>query len=169
MNYYLIGMPGSGKSTVGKELAKSLSLSFVDLDSYIEEQEKCLIKDIFESKGEAYFRNLESKALESFKNKDNYVVSCGGGIILDRNNKKLMNGFIIFLNPPLEDIAIRLQNDGGVRPLLKVKTPKELFEERKANYEYFMDFEIKETILSHVVKEIIRRSKEYGKKDSTSN
>jgi shikimate kinase len=79
-NIYLVGFMGSGKSTVGKILAEKLNMNFIDIDKLIEEKEEMKIKDIFEQKGESYFRELERKQIEAIVNQKGLVVSTGGGL-----------------------------------------------------------------------------------------
>ena len=86
MIFYLIGMMGSGKSSVGKLLANKLQFSIIDIDKEIEKNEKLSIKEIFEEKGENYFREIESKYL--LRKRNSAVVSCGGGIILNKKNRE---------------------------------------------------------------------------------
>ncbi len=164
--YYIIGMPGSGKSTAAKELAKKLKINFFDLDLIIEEEMQMSISQIFNDYGEQYFRQLETKALSSLKKYDKAVVSCGGGIVLKEENKALMeDGIVIFLNPPLEDLKIRLKDD-TIRPLLKTNSLDDLYKARFNKYELFKDIEVTETILSKVITSIIQEIKVYEKKHS---
>ena len=87
-NIVLIGMMGSGKSTIGYLLSKSIDLKFSDVDKVIEKEEGCKILNIFETKGEVYFRNLEEKiTLKLLKNKRN-IISLGGGGFLNKSIKK---------------------------------------------------------------------------------
>ncbi len=104
-NIVLIGMPGSGKSTIGKALSEALSKEFVDTDDIIV-REYGIISDIFESKGEEYFRDLEAVAVKSVALKNNLVIATGGGAVLRGENVDYLkaNGFIVFLDRPLEDI-----------------------------------------------------------------
>lgn len=139
MNYYLIGMMGSGKSTIGKLLAKKLHTPFLDLDHYIEVKNKMSIKNIFKEKGENYFRQLETNALLEIK-KSNIVVACGGGIILDQRNRKNIssNGKAIFLKASISSLKNRLHSKID-RPLLNNKNIEEelikIWSQRK-NYYY---------------------------------
>ena len=110
MRIYLIGLPGVGKSTVGKELALKLEYEFIDLDLYIEELMNKSIPDIFSEYGEDFFRELEKKALYNMLDKENVVVACGGGIIKDKANKELMDGSCIYLTAPLDLISDRINN-----------------------------------------------------------
>ena len=84
MNIYLIGMPGSGKTTIGKLLADKLSKTFVDLDHKIERDALMFVDEIFEQYGEKMFRDLETKALEEVSTCDDLVVSTGGGIVTQK-------------------------------------------------------------------------------------
>ena len=88
-NIYLIGMMGSGKSTVGKLLAEKMQMTFIDLDEIIEASAQKTVRVIFEQDGELHFRKLESEALVNV-NQENSVISCGGGIILDESNEPRM-------------------------------------------------------------------------------
>ena len=81
MNIYLIGMPGTGKTTIGKLLAKKLSYEFVDLDHQIEKDALMFIDEIFEQYGEKFFRELETKALKEVSTGTNKIISTGGGIV----------------------------------------------------------------------------------------
>ena len=89
-NIYLVGFMGSGKSTVGKILAEKLNMNFVDTDKLIEEKEGMKIKDIFEQKGESYFRELERKQIEAVVKQEGLVVSTGGGLGANLDNMNLM-------------------------------------------------------------------------------
>lgn len=123
---FICGMPGSGKSTLGARLAEYLNYSFNDLDDIIESQQERSIKDIFEGKGEDYFRLCEHMALKSFiadhENKTSAVLSLGGGTPCFHNNSELIkqHGVSIFLDTPLELIAERMlaSDEISKRPLL---------------------------------------------------
>jgi len=136
-NIYLVGFMGSGKSTVGKILAEKLNMNFIDIDKLIEEKEGMKIKDIFEQKGESYFRELERKQIEVIVNQEGLVVSTGGGLGANLDNMNLMkkNGDVVWLDVSLNTVLDRLKNDQD-RPLLKQPTEKikQLFEERKNVY-----------------------------------
>lgn len=138
MNYYLIGMMGSGKSTVGKLLAKKLETPFLDLDHYIEVKNNKSINDIFKEKGENYFRQLETNALSEIKGSE-IVVACGGGIILNHENRKKIssNGKVVFLKASISSLIKRLFSNKD-RPLLNDKNIEneliKIWNERKNYY-----------------------------------
>lgn len=129
-NIILVGFMGTGKSVVGKKLATKLNRDFVELDDMIELKEKRPIKDIFEKKGESYFRLVEKEVVKEASSRKNIVISAGGGAIIDEENfKNLKNsGTIICLKASPETILKR--TDGlKTRPLLNVQDPKKKIEE----------------------------------------
>lgn len=155
MNIYLIGMPGCGKSTVGKKLSKEINFLYVDLDKYIENKASKTIPEIFDSLGEDGFRVLEKEALLDFMKKDSYVISCGGGIIKNISNKKLMNGKVVFIDVNIEELKRRILNDKeNIRPMFRVKTVEELYDERYDKYLYFKDVLVKNVNVDDAVKDI---------------
>ena len=137
---FLIGMPGSGKSTVGRLLAKRLNYQFIDLDGMIEKNALMFIDELFEKYGEAKFRELETESLKNLP-EGNLVVSCGGGIVTKKENKALMNGFKIYLDTEIEIIRERLKED-YIRPLLLKKSLDTLYQERYLKYLDFSDLMI---------------------------
>lgn len=128
-NIYLVGFMGSGKTSVGRELARKKKWQFLDLDDLIELREKRAISDIFSKEGEPYFRRIEKRALKEVAAEKKFVVSCGGGIVLDQENIKIMKetGKIICLTASPEVIFKRTQGYAH-RPLLNVKNPKKQIE-----------------------------------------
>lgn len=121
-NIYLIGFMGSGKSHIGRLLVARLTdYTFIDLDDYIlQKSGAASISAIFESKGEAYFRMLETAALQDTLALRPAVVATGGGTACFGDNMQWMNenGLTVFLNPPIETIHKRLKNNRRKRPLL---------------------------------------------------
>jgi shikimate kinase / 3-dehydroquinate synthase len=117
---FLYGPSGSGKSTVGKILAGSLNLPFVDLDLEIEAQSKMPIPEIFAAEGESGFREREHQALRGVLTPEEKIVSLGGGALTIPRNRKLAeaNGHVILLKAPAETLLARLRNDSIERPLL---------------------------------------------------
>lgn len=121
-NIYLVGFMGTGKTSVGKELARKKKRPFVDLDELIELREERLIADIFAKDGEPYFRRLETQVLKEVSKEKKLVVACGGGIVTNTQNIKIMkeSGVIICLTASPKVILKR--TSGCVhRPLLNVK------------------------------------------------
>lgn len=155
MRIYLIGMPGSGKSTVGKKLANKINYQYIDMDEYIENKLNKKIPLIFSQNGEAYFRLKEKEVLNDFLLLDNVIISTGGGVIKDKSNKDLMNGKIIFIDVDIPILENRLKND-NTRPLLKVKTVKELYDERIDNYNYFYNLKVENIKIDDCVNDIIK-------------
>ncbi|MFA9398390.1 MAG: shikimate kinase [Clostridiaceae bacterium] len=143
-NVILIGMPGCGKTTIGKLLAEKLKLSFLDMDEYIEKKQDQTIESIF-NKGEDYFRKIEEEAVYSIKEKKCFVISTGGGVIKSQINIKNLkeNGYVIFINRDIEDIYNDV--DTEKRPLLKDKKDNlyKLYNERLDLYRKYCDIEIK--------------------------
>lgn len=137
MRIYLIGMPGSGKSTVGRKLAKALDMAYIDLDGMIEKDALMFVESIFETLGEKKFRELETKALKEIEG-ESVVISCGGGVVTVKENKILMNGIKIYLDTDLDVISNRLSKDYE-RPLLKQKSLEQIFDERYLKYQDFAD------------------------------
>lgn len=117
---------GTGKTVVGRELAKKKKWHFVDLDELIELREKTSIADIFAKEGEPYFRRLEKQALKVVARERKFVVACGGGIIIDEGNIRIMKdtGIIICLSARPE-VILKRTSGSMHRPLLNVKNPKE--------------------------------------------
>ena len=139
----IIGMPGSGKSTIGRILSKKLNYKFFDTDENIEDEAKSKINDIFTHKGEAYFRELETRVLSKLIKINKVVISTGGGIIL--KNKNILNKcFNIYLQCD-EDVLIERASRNKDRPLLYKdikKNMKNLFNERKDIYNNLADLKI---------------------------
>lgn len=121
---YLVGLPGSGKSTVGRHLAKRLGAPFLDSDHVIEERLGCSIREFFEREGEDRFRDLESEVLEELTRRPGVVLSTGGGSVLRQANRECLHqrGQVVYLRSHPEEIFRRLRHD-RVRPLLQVADP----------------------------------------------
>ena len=124
----LIGYMGSGKSTLGKKVARKLNYEFLDTDSMIEEQAGMTIADIFDQFGEPHFRTLEHDLLLSLKDRDKIVVATGGGMPCFKGNMDLLNelGKTFYLNRSVNELVHRLTNAKRVRPLIIGKTAIEL-------------------------------------------
>lgn len=132
INVYLIGIMGSGKTTVGKHLAQQLNYRFVDTDEAIEEIAKTTIAEIFATEGESYFRELETRVLAEFSVYTKCVVSTGGGIIQRPINwSYLRQGLVVWLNTDLKILQKRLAGDRS-RPL--ANQLENLLETRRPKY-----------------------------------
>ncbi|NLU09763.1 MAG: shikimate kinase [Tepidanaerobacter acetatoxydans] len=143
-NIVLIGMPGSGKTSIGRILAKKINMCFYDLDEYIERKSGKRITEIFAIYGERHFRTLESRAVKEISSKTNAVISTGGGVVLDSKNMHVLNkrGIIFFINRPVEDIAHDIEISS--RPLLANDRDNiyRLYKDRYELYKKYSDFEI---------------------------
>ena len=138
MNIYLIGMMGSGKSSVGQSLSKYLNNTFYDLDKEIEKSFNLSIRDIFLEYGEDLFRKEEEKLLGELDKLSGLIVSTGGGIVISNVNRTILKkNKTYFLEAKIEDMyerALRREND---RPILKgmnVTQFKDLYEKRRNLY-----------------------------------
>lgn len=161
-NIVLIGFMGSGKTEVGKRLAENLSWNFIDTDTIIEKAEKMSIADLFAKKGEPYFRDLETKTIATLQSYHNFVISCGGGMVLKKGNvadlKKI--GPLVLLAVDSKTVVARLKGATN-RPLINVANPEEkineILTERIPIYNAAADFVIDTTNLSvdQVVHEIL--------------
>jgi len=166
MKIVLLGYMGSGKSAIGKQLAQKMHLQFIDLDFYIEEQEKTTIKLIFEQKGEIYFRLIEHRYLkEILDTKDKFILSLGGGTPCYANNMDMINNTkatSIYLKTSLKTLVDRLLPNKEKRPLIahlsaeKINEfiAKHLFERQfyyeKATYKVENDHKQKEEVVAEI-------------------
>ena len=118
-NIFLIGMMGSWKSTVGKELSKVIKLEFIDTDDAIEERTNMKVAEIFNKYGEKQFREMESAFFIEKAKKFGHIFSTGGGIVLNKNNRNILqkNGICFFLEATPQTLAKRIHNTSK-RPLL---------------------------------------------------
>lgn len=140
----LIGMPGCGKTTIGKRAAKKLGYKFCDMDIYIEYISKSTIKELFE-KNEEYFRDFETRACKELGTiKEKIIISSGGGVVKRKENIDYFkeNGVIIFIDRPIEDIIKDV--DTVSRPLLKDGKAKlyNLYSERYNLYNDYCNYKI---------------------------
>ena len=144
MNIYLIGMMGSGKTTVGIKLSEKLKKTFIDLDTEIEKSAGKTISELFDENGEDYFRLLESEKLKSFSES---VIACGGGVVLMEKNRHFIkeNGTAILLTATMKELSHRLKDSDG-RPLLAYEKSenalKNIWLERQMDYLNTADFSI---------------------------
>ena len=143
----LVGLPGSGKSTVGRQLARRLQLPFVDSDHHIEARLGCSIRDFFEREGEEKFRDAEQQALDELTLNAKGVLSTGGGVVLREANRRCLHERtqVVYLKSKPEELIHRLRHDTN-RPLLQVADPlarlQELFAVRDPFYREVAHFVI---------------------------
>lgn len=155
MNLVLIGMPGCGKSTIGKKAAKEIGKRFVDLDEEIEKEAQMTIPEIFEKHGEKRFREIEHAVCVRFAKEHGQVISCGGGIVKDRRNMEMLrqNGVVFHIRRNLNALAV-----GGDRPLSTSRERlKQMERERMPLYQKYSDIEIENNT---VFKQAVQKVKE---------
>ena len=165
MKIVLMGYMASGKSAIGKLLAKKLKIEFIDLDQFIETKESLSISDIFSQKGEIYFRKIEALCLKEILNTErDFVLSLGGGTPCYGNNVDLINlkSTSIYLKATVSTIFERLQNETTTRPLvaqigkenLEEYIAKHLFERnafyQKATHTVFVNSKAKTAIVNEI-------------------
>lgn len=134
-----VGLPGSGKSTIGRQLARRLDVRFFDSDFVIERRIGCSIRDFFEREGEQSFRDLEQDVIGELTQNKTCVLSTGGGVVLRQANRDNLHKrcHVLYLHSPPEEVFRRLRHDQN-RPLLQVADPlarlKDLYEQRDPLY-----------------------------------
>jgi len=146
-NIFLVGLMGAGKSTVGKQLAKTLDKTFYDSDHEIERRTGVNIPLIFELEGEAGFRKREAQAITELANIQNIVLATGGGAVLLQENRQVLasHGTVIYLRASVDELWHRTRGDRN-RPLLQTENPRErlqmLYAQRDPLYMEIADFVI---------------------------
>lgn len=127
---FLIGFMGSGKSTLGATLAKSLGYEYWDTDDWIEKTEERSISEIFDAKGETYFREREREALAAAIKQENVIIATGGGLPCFFDNMNVIErfGWSVFLEIKAVDLLERLRGETAQRPLLSKMKEQELLE-----------------------------------------
>lgn len=169
-NLVLIGMTGSGKSTIGKALSRRLHLTFIDMDTYIEAQSGSSIPELFK-KGEDTFRSLETEACKKLSYKENSVISTGGGAVVKEDNHVWLkkSGLVIFIDRPINLIAEDIQTEH--RPLLKNGKDAlyDLYNKRESLYRQLADIVIiNDQSLEHSIDLIIQQLPDkYNKGDDS--
>ena len=140
-NICIMGLMGSGKSIIGKDLSKYLNLNFYDTDKEIEIKTKKNIRTIFEEDGESYFRDIEAKICLELLNYNNCVISLGGGSVINSKIRNVIkhNSYSIYLQVKLKNLEVRLKSSKK-RPLLndtqnKIEILKNLYQDRRKFYE----------------------------------
>ncbi|AWB34634.1 shikimate kinase AroK [Orrella marina] len=172
---YLVGMMGSGKSTIGKVLARSLNMPFMDLDHQIESKCGVKIPLIFEIEGEEGFRKREAQVLEEVTRQTGIVMATGGGAILQEHNRALLRerGIVVYLKASVEELYRRTCRDRN-RPLLATQDPKarlrEILADREALYDEVADIimETSSSTVTSVAHKLIERINQYRDFQCTS-
>ena len=161
----LIGMMGSGKTSVGKELAKKLNVAFIDIDQEIEKKYQMNIPEIFLTKGESFFRKIEENMSYKLINGKPRVISIGGGGFLSKKirNRVKINAISIWINTSFDKIYQRLNKSKNKRPLLDYKnlkkSIKEIYDKRKpiykkADYKIQIKTDNKKIIVENIIKKL---------------
>ena len=147
MTISLIGLPGSGKTTVGRQLSRRLQVPFYDSDAVIEQQLGCPIREFFEREGEERFRDIEARVIDQLSQAPEGVLSTGGGAVLRPENRFHLHARtqVIYLNSSPDDLFRRLRHDKN-RPLLQVADPlgklRELYRQRDPLYRETAHFQV---------------------------
>ncbi len=146
-NIFLIGMMGSGKTTIGRILARKMKKQFIDSDHEIELRTGAKIPLIFEIEGEIGFRKREAKVISELTSLKNIVLATGGGVILSEKNRRFLKerGIVVYLQASVNSLVQRTSYDSN-RPLIKSKNPKSSIEklifQRKSLYEEIADIKL---------------------------
>jgi shikimate kinase len=163
-NIFLVGPMGAGKSTVGKQLAKSLGRDFYDSDKEIEKRTGVSIAWIFEMEGEAGFRLRERKVIDELTELKNIVLATGGGAVLAEENRRALRarGYVVYLSASVEQLLRRTNKDKN-RPLLQTGHPEDkitgLMAERAPLYKDVADIELRtgDQSIQYVVSGLIKQ------------
>ncbi|RLA02614.1 MAG: shikimate kinase AroK [Gammaproteobacteria bacterium] len=163
-NVFLVGPMGAGKSTVGRQLAKTLGRDFYDSDKEIEKRTGVSISWIFEMEGEAGFRAREQKVIAELTDLKNVVLATGGGAVLAEENRRILRsrGHVVYLSASVEQLMRRTSKDKS-RPLLQTEDPKqqiaELLAQRDQLYRDVADIELRtgEQSIQHVVSGLVKK------------
>jgi shikimate kinase len=153
-NLVLVGFMGSGKSSVGREIARRWGFRFIDTDTGIRQKYKKSIPDIFASFGEPFFRDEENLALQELQNSDHAVIATGGGIVLQPRNHPLLRtlGVVVWLTASEEVIWERVSRNQN-RPLLRTQDPRatisNLMSTRYPLYDALADITVETSGLTH--------------------
>lgn len=178
-NLILIGMMGSGKTTMARSLAKQLGKIFVDSDEEITRRTGVTIPHIFDIEGEAGFRQRESMAIQEITERNNLVLATGGGAVLAAENREMLrqNGIVIYLKANAHDLWQRTRHDRS-RPLLQTGDPhaklKELIRQRDPLYQQVADIIVHSgkqsahVLMHHLLVEIEKYVKTSGQSDSST-
>lgn len=161
-NIILVGFMAVGKTTIGKSLKNIFGYSLFDVDSLIEKEEKTPISEIFNKKGEPYFRNKEVEVAKKLLSRNNNIISTGGGLFLNEEVRKmaLKNNFVVFLDLDVNEVYNRV-NRNNLRPLAKGKTLEELKELYEIRLPYYLEANVRIDTNKKTPKQIAEEIKEY--------
>ncbi len=162
-NIIIIGMPGCGKTTIGKKVAEKLGKKFIDTDELLVDIYKKEISDIFENEGEEKFREYETETLKSIDKNINAVIATGGGIVVKERNIPVLKelGRVVFLDREVEDILSTLDSDS--RPLLADDRSRiyKLYDDRYEKYKSACDIIVNNDMaIEKVIDNIISKTEE---------
>lgn len=165
--FFLVGLPGVGKTTLGKKVAQELNLNFIDTDQEIIKKQGVSISLIFDIEGELGFRKREEEIIKQLTSLDNIVLSTGGGCILNEYNRKILKerGVVVYLNADPVFLSNRIKNHNK-RPLLKSTNITEkyisLYNQRHKLYKSIADFEvfIDNNIIGSTLNQLLSKIKE---------
>lgn len=168
-NIILVGMMGAGKTFIGKALKDSYpQMELVDLDEFIENKQQIKISEIFKTKGEAFFRDLETNYIKTLCESENQIISLGGGAFEREENRKILNenGYTVYLKAPADVLFERIKNETH-RPLLQqgfgVEKVEEILSKREKNYEKaLIVVDTSEKSSYNIISEIMKRIEEYA-------
>ena len=168
-NIILVGMMGAGKTYIGKALKEKLSsMTFIDVDEYIEKKQNMKISNIFEQFGESYFRNLETQSINEITLQDNQIISLGGGAFEREENRNILNdnGYTIYLKASAKTLFNRIKNETH-RPLLQqgfgVERIEQILNQREHNYlKALITVETENKTKADITDEILQRVNNYG-------
>lgn len=163
-NIFLIGPMGSGKSTIGRHLARELQMDFYDSDKEIEDRTGVTIPWIFDVEGEDGFRNREQKIIEELTDKQGVIIATGGGVVLRPENRNLLaaRGIVVYLQVSIDEQINRTEKSQN-RPLIEKQNIRASLENLNAEREkYYLEiadlvFDTDERSAQSVVKEIVTR------------
>ena len=169
-NIILVGMMGAGKTLIGKSLKDFLTdFNFIDIDEYIELSQNLKISQIFEQFGETYFRDLETETIKSLTNKDNTIISIGGGAFEKEKNRILLNklGYTIYLKTSAKTLFNRIKDESH-RPLLKQGFNEDsiatILNKREPNYKQaLITIDTTNKTPYNIMEEILKRITEYDR------
>lgn len=161
-NIVLVGFMAVGKSTIGKSLKSIFGFSLFDVDKIVEKEEKIPINEIFQKKGENYFRTKEVEIAKRLLSQNNNIISTGGGLFLNDEvrNMALKNNFVIFLDLDINEVYNRV-NRNDLRPLAKGKTYTELKSLYEKRLPYYLKANIRIDTNNKTPKQIAEEIKDY--------